>query len=183
MLLALAFIKAHWRKFALVGVVILAFVAGKFASPAKVVTEVQERVVEKVVEKKVEVIKEVEVKAAAKVVYIDRVIERDGTVREHVEEREATKTETTRETERTAEREATKEAERKSVTIQESHATARISLLAGVDLSPAWQPIPNGGILALGIHAEFRPITALPLTLGVWGLHTGAFGASAGFEF
>mgnify|MGYP001596944308 CR=1 FL=1 len=159
----------HWRKLALVGVVVLAFLFGKFSTPAKVVTEVQTVTVERVVEKMVEV------KAAAKVVYIDRVITKDGEVRERIVEREVTKIE------RKEDREATKEEERKAITIKENHATARVSLLVGADFAPAWQPIPNGGPLTVGVHAEFRVMG--PVTVGVWGLHTGAVGGSIGLEF
>ena len=167
------FLKSHWRKLALVAVVVLAFLFGKFSNPAKVVTEIKTVTVEKVVEKVITL----EVEAKEKVVYIDRIIERDGRVIEKIVEREVSK----KETEKVAEREATKEEERKSVTIKENHATARLSLLAGVDLAPAWQPIPGAGILTLGIHAEFRVIG--PVSVGVWALHTGAAGASVGVEF
>lgn len=155
----------------------LAFLFGKFSNPAKVVTEVQTVTVEKVVEKVVE--KRVEVAAAARVVYIDRVIEKDGTVKEHIEAREETKTETREE--KHAEKEATKEDERKSITVKENHATARVSLLAGVDFAPAWQPIPNAGPLTLGVHVEYR--VAGPVNVGAWGLLTGAVGVSVGVEF
>lgn len=167
------FLKSHWRKLALVAVVVLAFLFGKFSNPAKVVTEIKTVTVEKVVEKVITL----EVEAKTKVVYIDRVIEKDGRIIEKIVEREVSK----KETEKKEDRVATKEEERKSVTVTTAHATARVSLLAGVDFAPAWQPIPNAGILTLGIHAEFRVIG--PVSVGVWALHTGAAGASVGVEF
>lgn len=167
-------IKRNWHIVALVAVAVLAFGAGRYATPTKVVTKTEtvEHVVEYVVEKVVEV------KAKAQVVYVDRVITKEGEVHERIVtktvEREATKTD----------READKEVKTDTKTAKTVISDAprlTVMVLAGVDLSPAWQPITGAGPLALGVAVSYR--IAGPLTVGVWGVHTGAFGVGLGAQF
>ncbi len=148
-----------------------AYGAGRFAAPTKVVTKTE------VVTK--EVIKEV--KAETKVIYrdrvVDRVITKDGTVTEHIVYKSA---EATKEVDRTSDAKSS-DTKTEKVTITDAPRLT-VSVLAGVDLKPAWQPLgPSAGPLALGLSVQYR--VAGPIVVGAWGLHTGAFGASLGIQF
>lgn len=149
---------------------VLCFGAGRFAAPTKVQTVVKTETVEKIVEKKVEVA------AKTKVVYVDRVITKEGEVRERIVEREVEKSRT--DTDRTNDRTDTTES---SKTVESDAPRLNVSVLAGVDLNPKWQPIEGAGPLSLGLSVNYR--IAGPLTVGAWGLHTGVFGISLGATF
>ncbi len=172
--MVLAFLKAHWRPFAVAAALLVAFGAGRFATPPKVVTKT-ETVVK--VETR-EVVKTVTVTAAAKVKVIERVVTKEGEVRERIVIREVTKKETEGEHKTDAVASETVKAE-KIVTSDAPRLT--VSVLVGADLNPAWQPIPGAGPLALGLQVQYR--IAGPVTVGVFGLHTGVVGASLGVTF
>lgn len=174
MLTVLAFLKTHWRKVAAVVALVVAFGAGRFATPPKVVTKV-ETVVK--VETR-EVVKVVKVMAAARVKVVDRVVTKEGEVREHIVIKEVVKEVAAAERKTEANVSETAKTEK---TIASDAPRLTVSLLAGVDLSPAWQPITGAGPLALGLSVQYRIVG--PVTVGVFGLHTGVIGASLGVTF
>lgn len=149
---------------------VLCFGAGRFAAPTKVQTVVKTETVEKVVEKKVEVA------AKTKVVYVDRVTTKEGEVRERIVEREVEKSRT--DTDRTDGRTVTTENSKIVVT---DAPRLNVSVLAGVDLNPKWQPITGAGPTSFGLAVSYR--IAGPFTVGAFGLHTGVFGVSLGATF
>ena len=180
-----AFLKAHWGKVLVVALIAGAFFVGRYTVPAKETVKVEEKLVyqDREVVKEVIVEKRVAVKGETKVVVRDRYVYPDGTIHEH--EQENTDTRTDERTDRDTKTEVVKEVrviEEKIVEkVIDRRPQWRASLLVGADLRPAWQPIPNVGNLTLGAQVEFRPLG--PVWVGVWGLHTGAVGASLGLEF
>ncbi len=182
----------NWKRVAWVPVAAVvalagAFSAGRFSAPEKVVTKevevFKDRVVEKVVTKEVEVVKVVKAKAETKIVYRDRVITPDGTVKEHEEERTETKEDEKTDGERKTDTE--KVAERvveKLVTVEKTVALRpdwRVGVLVGVQ----WpQPLlPFAGPMVLGVHADRRIVGGL--YAGLWAHTGGSFGLGVSFEF
>lgn len=160
------------RKLAIVAAVLVALVAafsaGRFSKPSEVIeahvfhTVTVEKVVEKIVE----------VKAKARVVYVDRVIKTDGEIVEKIVEREVEKTETK------AERETDKatDSAAKTETITKNDAPRlTVMVLAGYQHGPAVNLIPNVGPFSVGASVTYRfagPFTAgavVTSTGGVWG--------------
>lgn len=182
MLTVLAFLKAHWKPIAVLVALVVAFGAGRFAAPTKTITktEVQTKVVTQV--QTVEVEKRVEVAAKAQIVYVDRVITKEGTITEHI----VTKTvETDKKSDVKAETEQAKTAvttdtKTEKVTITDAPRFT-VSVLAGAQLKPSINLIPNAGSFSVGLAFQYR--IAGPLQVGVFGLTTGAFGASVGVTF
>lgn len=181
----LEFLKAHWPKVLAVGLIAVAFFAGRYTVPVKETVKVEEKIVyqDREVIKEVVVEKKVISKGETRVVVRDRFVYPDGSIHEHEEEKTDTKTDT--KTDKDARVEVVKEVrvveERVVEKIIDRRPQWRASLLVGADFNPAWQPIPGAGSLTLGAHLEFRPIG--PVWVGVWGLHTGAVGGSIGVEF
>lgn len=171
------------NRYALAGVALLslaaAFSAGRFTAPVVTETRDVERVVYQ--DKVVEVVKTVEVKAKAetKTVYVDRVVTKEGEVRERIIERVATKEETERESD--ARRDAARVVERervidKTVTLR---ADWRVSIQAGAALQdPA---LRLTGPLVLGVQVDRRILGGM--SLGVWGNTYGAAGVALSLEF
>lgn len=168
-----------WKKWALIaaGVIvalIAAYSAGRFGAPSKIHTvDITHTVV-----KTVEVVKVVTVKGKTEVVHVDRVITKEGEVRERIVTR------TVEVEKKTDDRDKREDSDTKgkadSVTTNDAPRLT-VMVLGGVDLSPAWQPIPNAGVLALGVGINYR--VAGPFVVGAWGLHTGAFGVGVGLQF
>lgn len=182
MITVLTFFKRHWRKLALVAVVILAYGAGRFGQPTEVITktEVVERVVEKVVERVVE--KRVEVKAKAEVVYVDRVITKEGEVRERIVtktvEREVAKAETT--ADKNLEKSTDTSAKAETITRNDAPRLS-VLVLAGYQHNPSVQLIPGAGPLSVGAMATYRIVG--PVTAGVGVMSTGLVFAAVGAQF
>ncbi len=155
-----------------------AFAAGRFAAPTKV--EIRTQVVEKIVTR--DVIKEVvkEVKGKDTVQVVTRVITKEGEVRERIVTREVVKTVKEAVTDATHEGSEDRSISTSKVTLTDAPRLS-VSLLAGVDFNPAWQPIPRAGPLALGLSVNYR--IAGPFTVGAFGLHTGVVGISLGMTF
>lgn len=163
------------------------FSAGRFSAPLKVETKEVEKVVykDKIVEKVVEKVVMVEVKAKAetKIVYVDRVITKEGEVRERIVERtgttENTNTNTnvavTDDTNRTSEGSKTVEVI-KTVTLQPNW---RVGILVGASLKDPF--IPIAGPLVLGAQVEHRIFGGL--SGGLWINTVGAAGAVVSMEF
>lgn len=182
MILVLAFLKTHWRPIAAVVALVLAFGAGRFATPTKVITktEVQTKVVTQV--QTVEVEKRVEVAAKAQVVYVDRIIEKDGTIHEHsvTKSEETSKTTDNTAEKTTAKQDATTDTKTEKTVLHDAPRFT-VSLLSGVQLKPSINLIPNAGPFTLGLAFQYR--IAGPLQVGIFGLTTGAFGVSLGATF
>jgi hypothetical protein len=168
-----------------VGVVLLAgsFAAGRFSAPLRVETrEVEKEVVkwrEKLVEKEVRV--EVAAKVLTKTVYVDRVITKEGEIRERIVERTAEASSSsntgTKETEATSEGEKVREVEKvRTVTLQPDW---RVAVMAGA----SWNPplIPIAGPLVLGASVDRRIVGGF--SLGIWGMTGGALGGQAALVF
>jgi hypothetical protein len=169
----------NWKRLALyvAGGVLslaLAFSAGRYSLAPKIETREVVRTEFKTVEKVITV----EVASKDKVVYIDRVITKEGEIREKIVEKTVEKRDTKVEKDT---KEEAKIATDTKKTVTTDAPRLSVSILAGVDLNPAWQPIPNAGPLALGIAVQYR--IAGPLTVGAFGLHTGVFGVSVGANF
>lgn len=179
------FLRARWKFVAALGLAGGLFFVGRYTAPAVERVKIEEKIVyqDREVEKVVVVEKRVEVKGETRVVVRDRVVTPDGTVREHEEERTDTKTDTRTDTKENREivREVRVVEERLVEKVIDRRADWRAGALVGIDLNPAWQPIPNAGPLTLGAHVEYRILG--PVWVGAWGLHTGVAGASLGFEF
>jgi len=176
-----------WKKRLMVALgalaaLVLAFSAGRFAAPSKIITATQIRFVTRTetVTKTVEVEKHTEAKA--QVVYVDRVIYKDGTVHEKTETRTVETEKTDAKTDSTADAKTDSTADTKTTQVITNDAPRlTVMVLAGADLKPIWQPIPNAGPLALGLAVNYR--IAGPLVIGAWGVHTGAFGVAVGAQF
>lgn len=156
-----------------------AFSAGRFSAPRKVETRDVEHVVFK--DKIVEVVKTVEVKAKAetKTVYVDRVVTKEGEVRERIVEKTDTKEDTKRDTDSRRDEDRYKITERiieRTVTLQPDW---RVHLLAGVTMQdPA---LRLTGPLVLGVQVDRR--IAGGMSFGVWGNTFGAAGVALSLEF
>lgn len=157
---------------------VLAFSAGRFSKPSEVIeahvfhTVTVEKVVEKVVEKRIEV--------AAKARVITRTVTVQGEVHEVIVEREVTRAEAEKHVERETDKAIDTSGKTETITKNDAPRLT-VMVLAGVDLNPAWQPIPSAGPLALGLAVNYR--IAGPLVVGAWGVHTGAFGVGVGAQF
>lgn len=175
----MTFVRAHWRKLAVAAAVLTAFAFGRASSPEPSV-QVEERIVYRdrvvVQEKRVEVQVKAEQQTKRVVVYRDRVVAPDGTRTEREVETSVTDSEArtvaTKQAERVVTRDVVREVERR-VEVTQPLPQWRVGALAGFDI-PGWRP-------AYGAHAERR--IAGPLSLGVWGLHTGQGGVSLSLEF
>ncbi len=159
----------------------LAFGCGRYSKPAEVIeTAETDAIVHTVTVTKLLQVTHT-VTAEAKVVYIDRTITKDGAVHEIITERTDTKTDKTNDARRDSSTDAASNVTTKTSKVTDDRARVHLSLLVGAQFNPAWQPIPNVGPLALGVHVEGRIIG--PVWVGAWALHTGAVGGSVGFEF
>ncbi len=156
-----------------------AFSAGRFSAPHEVETRDVEHVVfkDRVVEKLVTV--EVKAKAETKIVYRDRIVTKEGEIRERIVERTDTKEDRKTDTvaDRDAKTEGTKDREsRQTVTLQHKW---RASLLAGASLA---QPlVPLAGPLVLGAEVDYRIVGGV--SAGVWINTVGAAGLLVAVEF
>lgn len=181
------------RRNAAIGAVVVlallagAFFAGRFAGPEKVVTKAVEKVVTKVefqdriVEKVVTVTEAA--KTEQKVVYIDRVVTKEGEVRERIVEKTV---EVERKTEATdANRTETTEAKEDRVVekVVEKTVTARADWRVGILAGAQWPTplVPIYGPLVLGAYGERRIIGGF--SMGLWLNTGGAAGVSASMEF
>jgi len=157
-----------------------AFSAGRFSAPLKVETRDVERVVtvEKVVEKIVTV--EVKAKAETKVVYRDRVVTKEGEIRERIVERTVTKEDEKRTTDADSEKTKDATATTEHVSIVTLRPSWRVGVLIGGSVQrPA---LDISGPLVLGATFEYRVLGGW--WLGLWTLpQHGAIGASLTFEF
>jgi hypothetical protein len=173
----LEFAKAHWRIIAVIVILILAFLGGRYTTPTKVVeTErivYQEKIVEKIVEKKVEVA------AKTKVVYRTTTITKEGETKIVEVEKTEKKTEKKTDSETNKDKEIVKEDTRTKLT-EYARPQWKVGALVGYDFSPV-KPLDFAHGLTLGAHVERR--LAGPIWVGVWAFHTGAVGASLSVEF
>lgn len=153
-----------------IALVVGAFFAGKFTAPI----EVQEvRSVE--VRWKEKTSKTARAATAkTKIVYVDRIVLPNGTVKEKSETREteATLIDATSLTERSGLARETA----KTITI--SKPGWRVGVLVGASATPP--VLPLSGPLVLGVQAEVRLVGGL--WLGAWGLTSGAAGGSLSLE-
>lgn len=156
----------------------LAFSAGRFAAPAKIHTVTVTQTVVKTEIKTVEVEKRVEAKA--QVVYVDRIIYKDGTVHEKTETRIA-ETSTTDHASKTDEKESTKVAAKTEQIVSNDYPRLTVGLLGGYQFKSQVNLIPQLGPFALGLTVQYR--IAGPLQVGAFGLSTGAFGIMLGATF
>lgn len=157
-----AFIKAHWRPFALAGLATALFFAGRYSAPKPTVTvrtEVQwkDRVVTQVVEKQTSVTDQ----AKTVIVYRDRVVHRDGTVEDKTETRETTGTETRLTDDKTGTETATSEGtQHQTVTIKQDAPRVSLNALVGSPLSL------TSPALEFGASGSYRFLG--PFTVGGW---------------
>lgn len=160
---------------ALAVVAVAAYSAGRYAGPQAVEVREVERIVwkDRIVEK---VVTKVE-KAKAATVYVDRVVTKEGEVRERI-------------ITRTVEREAEAKAEEKTTVregnaekVAEVKATARPDWRVGVLVGASLQPpaLPIAGPLVVGVAVERRILGGI--SAGVWANTGGAAGASLSVEF
>jgi hypothetical protein len=174
-----------------IGVACLMFFLGGFLgfyfSPKKVEKIEVEKIVE--VEKKVEVLKfievekRVEVKGETKVITRERIVYVDGSSKTNETETTKTDTET-----QVAGVKTINTVKTETVFVDKERRVevlARDNWLAGVtvgaNLNPAWQPIPAGGLLSIGLSVDRRIIG--PIWLGVYAQHTGVLGGKISFSF
>lgn len=190
---ALSFLKAHWRPIVVVIALVAAYGAGRFGGAKheeiKASIDLQEHIVYK--DRVVEVKTETKAQDKVQVVYVDRVIEKDGTIREKSETRTETATETKK-------ADVKQETATKDETVHESAKTDKIvstdaprftvSLLVGYQFGghgllegSGFNLIPGVGPLALGVSFQYR--IAGPFSVGVFGLTTGAVGAQLALTF
>lgn len=172
------------RTWAIVVVVVLvvgagAFSAGRFTAPESTKTVEVEKVVfkDRVVEKVVTVVEQA--KAETRVVYRDRVVTKEGEVRERIVERTATREESHGETngETVTEREARGDSEtRVEVTVRP---VWRVSAQVGASLREPLLPI--AGPLVVGLGVDYR--IAGGVSAGLWANSVGAAGLSLSLEF
>lgn len=181
MTLVLTFLKAHWKIPAVLLAIALAFGCGRYSKPAEVIETAETDAVEHTVTVTKVVHVTHTVQAQAKVVYIDRYVAPNGAVSERIEEKTDTHTDTTAVSQNDARIVDDKHVTEKTTKVTDDRARVHLSLLVGAQFSPAWQPIPNAGPLAIGVHVEARVIG--PVWVGAWALHTGAVGGSIGAEF
>lgn len=151
----------------LLAVAAVAFAAGRFSAPLQVEererVEYRDRVVERVVQ----------AKAQTKTVYVDRVITRDGEVRERIVERRDTKTDTKTDTAR----ENAGSSDRSATTT--ARPDWRVGVLVGAS---AREPLlPIAGPLVIGVEVDRRIVGGL--SVGVWASTSGAAGAALALEF
>lgn len=156
-----------------------AFVAGRYTAPVQVQTRDIERVVyrDRVVEKIVAT--KAEAKTETKVVFRDRVITKEGEIREHEVERTASRDELAVKVadSKTEERQVEKVIEHTStVTLRPDW---RVAVLAGASLKPP--ALPLAGPLVVGLEVDRRLVGGL--SAGVWASSSGAAGAAVSFEF
>lgn len=164
-----------------------AFSAGRFSAPLRVEEKIVERVVfkDKVVEKVVEKIVKVETEARVetKTVYVDRVVTKEGEVRERIiymtKEVDETKRDTSSEIDKdlvaTHEGESSKDST-KTVTLQPAW---RVGALVGASLRDPLLPL--AGPLVVGLQVEHRILGGV--SAGAWVNTVGAAGAVVSFEF
>lgn len=173
----------HWPKAAILALLGVAYAAGRFMAPDKVVTV--DRVVERVVEdthareQVRELTEQLETLRTRREVVI--VTRPDGTREERTTEETERRTETERvvEVEKIVERVVTVDREvMKTVTLERARPAWRVSALGGLDIAAATrlQLVP-----VYGAHVERRLFG--PVSAGVWGLSTGAAGLSLSIEF
>jgi hypothetical protein len=182
MLLVWSFIRAHWRPFAVLAALLIAFGAG-FGSARStmkpgVITVTKTVTVEKVVEAKA---KQVEKRV---VVYRDRIIKPDGTRIEHEVERSQTdaKSTSTRAAEKTAAAESTQ------IIKPSNPPDWRVGALVGLNWQGIhWSPLSIGlDALTYGVFVDRRILG--PFSVGLWVTNSGktfapALGLQVSMEF
>jgi hypothetical protein len=177
-----------WKRRAMVGGAVLlalvaAFVGGRFSAPVQVIEAhvFHAFKVETVRDVVHEVVHEAQAKAETKIVYRDRVIEKDGTVREHEVERTDSKQNDEKTTDGVK---VSDRATSTSVLAESSKVTVvrpswRVALQVGASLRAPFVPI--AGPLVLGVQGEFRIVGGL--WIGLWVNTVGSAGASVAFDF
>lgn len=166
---------------------VAAFFAGRFAGPEKVVEKAVEKVVTKVEYQDRVVEKIVTVKEAAKteqrVVYVDRVITKEGEVRERIVEKTVEVERKTENTEGNKTEATTAREDKAAEKVTEKSVTARPDWRVGLLLGAQWPKplLPIYGPLVLGAYGERRIIGGF--SLGLWVNTGGAAGVSASMEF
>jgi hypothetical protein len=174
----LAFLRVHWRPFALAGAMGLAFAFGRFSAPT--------RTVEKSVEHVTYRDREVKVREAAKVEVQEHVVYRDRTVirwaNGAVEQRDVERTDTGHSSAETTRQVETRVEYRDRETVKEKRVDApkdwSVAVLAGPQVS--LKPLSLGRV-AFGAHVQRRVLG--PISIGLWGLSTGTAGVSLGVTF
>jgi uncharacterized membrane protein len=176
-----------WKKWAaIVGgaalALTLAFSAGRFSKPAQVIEAhvFHAFAVEKVVEH--ETVKVVVEKAKAEIVYVDRVITKEGEVHEKIVTKtvETSKAEGDKVVDKTSDKTTDTTAKAETIT-KNDFPRFTVSLLGGAQLDSRINLIPNAGPFTLGLAFQYR--IAGPLQIGAFGLTTGAFGLMIGATF
>ncbi len=154
-----------------IALVVAAFFAGKFTTPV----EIQEVHTTEVKWKEKITKTDHTTKVKTKIVYVDRVISPDGTVKEKSETREVD----------TSVADSSLHIDRSGLLLDSAKKTTtsqskwRVGVLVGASLTaPA---IPITGPLVLGAHGEMRVFGGL--WVGGWGITSGAAGLSASGEF
>jgi hypothetical protein len=177
-----------WKRRAMLAAALLlalvaAFVGGRFSAPVQVIEAhvFHAFKVETVRDVVHEVVHEVQAKAETKIVYRDRVIEKDGTVREHEVERTDSKQNDEKTTDGVK---VSDRATSTSVLAESSKVTVlrpswRVALQVGASLRAPFVPI--AGPLVLGVSVDYRIFGGL--TAGLWLNTFGAAGVGIAFEF
>jgi hypothetical protein len=154
---------------------VAAFAVGRYTA-AEPETRIEERLVHsQTVITKTRVITETK-RETARVVYRDRVVTPDGTVKEREIEREETKEETRTDSDSSGETKSNTEADRK-LTVTQPRPNWHVGALVGGQLSLA----PLGVAPVYGGLIERR--VAGPFSVGAWALSNGTGGVSLSVEF
>ncbi|GAC1590904.1 MAG: hypothetical protein NVS3B25_09810 [Hymenobacter sp.] len=179
LLAVLSFLKAHWRPFAVAGVLLLAFLGGRCSAPKPTVT-VKTEVRTEYKDRIVTVEKKVEAEVKTQVVYRDRIVTRpDGTKIETKTEVDSKVDEHQTDDINTVKVSSGK-ADSTAVTLQNAAPRWNISLGVAVPLK-----YPNAPAWVL-MQANYRIVG--PLTIGGWSLFdtkwgNPALGVSVGVSF
>lgn len=186
MLTVLAFLKAHWRPFAMVVALVATYGAGRFGGAKheeiKASIDLQEHIVYK--DRVVEVKTETKAQDKVQVVYVDRVVQPDGTIHEKSETRTETATEVKKadvKQETATKTEDVKEAIKTDKIVSTDAPRFTVSLLGGYQFRSQVNLIPNVDGFALGAQFQYRVIG--PVQIGLFGMTTGIVGVSLGLTF
>lgn len=188
-MIALAWMRSHWRPVAGLAALALAFAFGRYATPPKTVTHETVRTVTVEDTRSKEQVRAL----TAQITELQKTTHRVTKTAKHadgssettttVDTSVATKTETHTDTEKTKTEEQhskTDVARTVTKTVTSDRPTVRVSLLAGVELAHLGTPQVLGPI-ALGGMVEGRILG--PVWIGAFGLSSGTAGIALSIEF